>query len=95
MTRIEVDCISGEVTEFELTKEEIDAIASAPADYSEQKNIIQNQLKSIDEQKIRPSSDIVEALAAGKEAPEYSVNKLQTLEAQAATLRAQLAALNA
>jgi hypothetical protein len=94
MTRLEVDCISGVVTEFELTKDEIDAIASAPSDYSEQKNIIQNQLKSIDEQKIRPSSDIVEALAAGKEAPAYSVNKLQTLEAQAATLRAQLAALN-
>jgi hypothetical protein len=95
MTRIEVDCSTGLVTEFELTQIELDAIASNKADYSQQKNIIQNQLRVIDEQKIRPSSEIAAALASGQQAQSYSVNKLQTLEAQAATLRTQLAALPA
>jgi hypothetical protein len=69
-----------------LTEEELNEQAKAN---------IQATLNKIDSEKIRPSSDIVAALAAGKPAPSYSVNKLQTLEAQAATLRAQLAALPA
>jgi hypothetical protein len=63
---------------------------------NEQEKInIQVTLDKIDSEKIRPAADIVTALAAGKEAPSYSVNKLQTLEAQAVTLRAQLVALTA
>jgi hypothetical protein len=56
---------------------------------------IQVTLDKIDSEKIRPAADIVAALAAGQQAPSYSVNKLKTLEAQAVTLRAQLAALPA
>jgi hypothetical protein len=69
-----------------LTAEELNEQAKAN---------IQATLDKIDSEKIRPSSDIVAALAAGQKAQSYSVNKLQTLEAQAVTLRAQLAALTA
>jgi hypothetical protein len=69
-----------------LTEEELNEQAKAN---------IQATLNKIDEQKIRPSSEIAAALASGQQAQSYSVNKLQTLEAQAATLRAQLAALPA
>lgn len=47
-------------------------------------------LEAIDAASIRPAREIAAALAAGKDAPKYALDKLSALEEEAATLRAEL-----
>ena len=51
------------------------------------------RLSAIDGQSARPLRDVVGALVAGQPAPEFAAGKLAALEAEAATLRAELAGL--
>lgn len=51
------------------------------------------RLAAIDAATVRPSREIAAALADGKPAPAFAKNKLATLEAEAAALRAELATL--
>lgn len=54
---------------------------------------ILGRLAEIDAASARPLRDVVGALVAGQPAPEFAAGKLATLEAEAATLRAELAGL--
>ena len=54
---------------------------------------IMGSLAEIDGQSARPLRDVVGALVAGQPAPEFAAGKLAALEAEAATLRAELAGL--
>lgn len=54
---------------------------------------IHDRLASIDFESIRPSREIATALAAGEALPAYPVSKLNALEKEATTLRAELIAL--
>lgn len=67
------------------------APAEAPAMSREME--IRARLSAIDGAGVRPSREIAAALSTGAEAPAFAVAKLATLEAEAATLRAELAAL--
>lgn len=53
------------------------------------------RLSAIDAASVRPQREVIAALAAGDPAPAFAVEKLAALEAEAAQLRAELAALNA
>lgn len=54
---------------------------------------ILGRLAEIDGQSARPLRDVVSALVTGQPAPEFAAGKLAALEAEAATLRAELAGL--
>lgn len=54
---------------------------------------ILGRLAEIDAASARPLRDVVGALVAGQPAPEFAAGKLAALEAEAATLRAELAGL--
>lgn len=54
---------------------------------------IMGRLAEIDAQSARPLRDVVGALVAGQPAPEFAAGKLAALEAEAATLRTELAGL--
>ena len=54
---------------------------------------VKGRLAQIDSESARPSREIAAALAAAKPAPAFAKNKLDTLEAEAAALRAELAGL--
>lgn len=54
---------------------------------------IGEQLQEIDRQKIRPTADVVAALATSTEPPKMALSKLAALELQAAALRKELAGL--
>lgn len=51
------------------------------------------RLSAIDAASVRPQREVIAALAAGDPAPAFAVDKLAALEAEAAQLRAELAAL--
>lgn len=55
---------------------------------------IKAALLQIDSEGARPAREIALALAAGGPAPVAAVNKVQALETQAQTLRAELATLS-
>lgn len=55
---------------------------------------IKAELQQIDSDGARPAREIALALVAGGTAPQAAVNKVQTLETQAQTLRAELATLS-
>jgi hypothetical protein len=54
---------------------------------------IRSRLATIDTESVRAMRATVAATAKGKQAPAFDANKLETLEAEAASLRAELAAL--
>lgn len=54
---------------------------------------IRVRLSMIDKESIRPARAVAAALAAGKPAPEFDAAKLASIEAEATTLRAELAGL--
>lgn len=54
---------------------------------------IRARLAGIDAESIRPAREISASLAAGQPAPAFAVSKLAALEAEAASLRAELAGL--
>lgn len=54
---------------------------------------IKARLSMIDMESIRPTRAVAAAIAAGQPAPGFDVNKLASLEAEATTLRAELAGL--
>jgi hypothetical protein len=54
---------------------------------------IMGRLHQIDSESIRPARAVAAALAAGHKPPAFDLGKLETLEAEAASLRAELAAL--
>lgn len=56
---------------------------------------ILDQLAAIDAASIRPAREVAAALAEGKPAPQFAAAKLVQLEAEAAALRAELAAMGA
>jgi hypothetical protein len=63
----------------------------SPAELRRQE--ILGRLAEIDAASARPLRDVVGALVAGQPAPEFAAGKLAALEAEAATLRAELAGL--
>lgn len=63
----------------------------SPAELRRQE--IMARLAEIDAASARPLRDVVGALVAGQMAPEFAAGKLAALEAEAATLRAELAGL--
>ena len=58
-----------------------------------QRAAIAGELAKVDAASARPARAVAVALGQGKAAPAFDVAKLQTLEAQAASLRAELAAI--
>lgn len=78
----------------EITNEEAAALV-APQGPGNRRAEIAGRLMEIDAASIRPAREISAALSVGQLAPDFAKNKLAALEYEAATLRAELAALNA
>lgn len=80
---------------IEITDDEAQSIieASNPSPATLRKLAITDELQTIDADSARPARAVAVALAAGTPPNAFDLGKLQTLEAKAAALRTELAAL--
>lgn len=75
-----------------IPKKPIEEIAK-PTAADIRRHEITERLKQIDVEKVRPTSEIVSAMAASLPVPEFSIKKLSALETEAGALREELKAL--
>lgn len=75
----------------QITEAEAEAIRAANAPAPDRRGEIAARLQAIDQASIRPARAVAAALAAAKPVPAFDANRLTTLEAEAAALRAELA----
>ena len=77
----------------EITAEQAEAMRLQRLGQVDRAGAIRGRLAAIDTESIRPARAVAMALASGQAAPTFDTNKLAALEAEAATLRAELASL--
>lgn len=77
----------------QIEEAEADTIRAAKVQPVPRADVIRARLASIDAESVRALRATVAATAKGKPAPAFDANKLETLETEAAALRAELATL--
>jgi len=78
---------------LEISEAEAEALRPKPDHKAQRRAEINAALAKIDADSARPARAVAVALAAGQAAPAFDLNKLKTMEASAATLRAEFAQL--
>lgn len=77
----------------EITDEEASAIRIQNAPKANRADEIKAELNRIDSESVRPARSIAVSMATNKTANEFDIRKLQSLEQQAAALRAELSSI--
>ena len=78
---------------IEISESEAEALRPKPDLKAQRRAEISAALAKIDADSARPARAVAVALAAGQPAPAFDLNKLKTMETQAAALRTESAAL--
>jgi len=90
---IDVDLKTRQSTSRELSAVEVAELPSGPSEAVLRRQQIENDLRDLDMQSMRSIRASVAALKNGRLVPAFDANKLESIESDAVTLRAELATL--